>query len=197
MQEQIGKVNKEIIDKNREKIEEADIILMQLEIPIETVEYVCKIAKNKKIILDPAPANNKITSKILEKVYVLKPNETELNILTGMPTDSLEEIIVAAKSLLQKGVKNVVVSLGGKGSILINNEKYQYFKALETKVVDTTAAGDSFIAAIALGISLNKNLEESINLANKVATLTVSKQGAQKSVPSMKEVIEFEKIEIK
>ena len=193
MQEQIGKVNKEIIDKNREKIEEADIILMQLEIPIETVEYVCKIAKNKKIILDPAPANNKITSKILEKVYVLKPNETELNILTGMPTDSLEEIIVAAKSLLQKGVKNVVVSLGGKGSILINNEKYQYFKALETKVVDTTAAGDSFIAAI----SLNKNLEESINLANKVATLTVSKQGAQKSVPSMKEVIEFDKIEIK
>ena len=197
MQEQIGKVNKEIIDKNREKIEEADIILMQLEIPIETVEYVCKIAKNKKIILDPAPANNKITSKILEKVYVLKPNETELNILTAMPTDSLEEIIVAAKSLLQKGVKNVVVSLGGKGSILINNEKYQYFKALETKVVDTTAAGDSFIAAIALGISLNKNLEESINLANKVATLTVSKQGAQKSVPSMKEVIEFDKIEIK
>ena len=77
MQEQIGKVNKEIIDKNREKIEEADIILMQLEIPIETVEYVCKIAKNKKIILDPAPANNKITSKILEKVYVLKPNEFE------------------------------------------------------------------------------------------------------------------------
>ena len=197
MQEQIGKVNKEIIDKNREKIEEADIILMQLEIPIETVEYVCKIAKNKKIILDPAPANNKITSKILEKVYVLKQNETELNILTGMPTDSLEEIIVAAKSLLQKGVKNVVVSLGGKGSILINNEKHQYFKALETKVVDTTAAGDSFIAAIALGISLNKNLEESINLANKVATLTVSKQGAQKSVPSMKEVIEFDKIEIK
>ena len=114
-----------------------------------------------------------------------------------MPTDSLEEIIVAAKSLLQKGVKNVVVSLGGKGSILINNEKHQYFKALETKVVDTTAAGDSFIAAIALGISLNKNLEGSINLANKVATLTVSKQGAQKSVPSMKEVIEFDKIEIK
>lgn len=196
MQEQIGKVNKEIIDKNREKIEEADIILMQLEIPIETVEYVCKIAKNKKIILDPAPANNKITSKILEKVYVLKPNETELSILTGMPTNSLEEIIIASKSLLQKGVENVVVSLGGKGSILVNNEKQMYFEALETEVIDTTAAGDSFIAAIALGISLDKNLKESINLANKVATLTVSKQGAQKSIPSMKEVIEFDKNKI-
>ena len=192
-------VDKSYIMENMDLLEASDIIVVQLEIPLETVMYVVKEAskRGKTVILDPAPAVSDLPDELFSCIDVIKPNETELNILTGMPTDSLEEIIVAAKSLLQKGVKNVVVSLGGKGSILINNEKHQYFKALETKVVDTTAAGDSFIAAIALGISLNKNLEESINLANKVATLTVSKQGAQKSVPSMKEVIEFDKIEIK
>lgn len=165
---------------------------MQLEIPLETVEYVCEIASDKILILDPAPANNKITDQILKQVYIIKPNETELAILTKMPTNNLEEIILAGNELLKRGVQNVVVSLGEKGALLINEQKCETFSAIKSRVIDTTAAGDSFIAAVTLALANGNTIEQSIEFGNKVASYTVSKQGAQKSIPSYEE-LEIEK----
>ena len=189
---QIGKVDKNLIDKNIEKINEADIILMQLEIPIDTIKYICNICKNKKIILDPAPADINILDKdLLEKIYIIKPNETELEMLTKMPTSTIEEVKNAGRKLLDIGVENVIVSLGKNGSLLINKSTTKHFPAVESKVIDTTAAGDSFIAGITLGLSQEKTIEECIKLANKIASITVSRQGAQSSIPSKKEIEEL------
>ena len=186
---QIGKLDRKVIDKNIDKIKEADIILMQLEIPLDTIEYICGIASDKILILDPAPATNKIADNMLSKINIIKPNETELSILTNLPTTNLEEIKIAGQQLLSRGVQNVIVSLGEKGAILINKEKTQIFPSIKNKVVDTTAAGDSFIAAITLAISKNKTIEESIEFGNKVASFTVGKKGAQKSIPSLEELV--------
>ena len=191
---QIGKVTKEVIDKNIDKIEEADIILMQLEIPIETIKYICKIAKGKRIILDPAPADIKIMDKdILENVFIIKPNETELELLTNMPTNTLEEVTKAGSKLLALGVQNVIVSLGKKGAVLLNSKENKYFPAVDAKVVDTTAAGDSFIAGVTLGLAKEKTIEEAIDLASKIASITVSRQGAQASIPTKEEVESIDK----
>lgn len=162
---------------------------MQLEIPLSTVEYVCKIASDKIIILDPAPANNKLTNSILEKVYIIKPNEKELAYITKMPTSTTDEIITAGKELLKRGVQNVIVSLGEKGSILINKEKCESFYPIKTNAIDTTAAGDSFIGAVVFLLAKGNTIEESIEFGNKVASITVSRKGAQNSIPSYKEVI--------
>ena len=190
----IGRVTKEVIDKNIDKIEEADIILMQLEIPIETIKYICKIAKGKRIILDPAPADIKIMDKdILENVFIIKPNETELEILTNMPTNTLEEVTKAGSKLLALGVQNVIVSLGKKGAVLLNSKENKYFPAVDAKVVDTTAAGDSFIAGVTLGLAKEKTIEEAIDLASKIASITVSRQGAQASIPTKEEVESIDK----
>ena len=167
---------------------------MQLEIPIDTVKYICEIAKDKKIILDPAPADIKIMDKeLLEKIYIAKPNETELAFLTNMPTNTNEEVINAAKKLVDLGVQNVIVSLGKKGAILLNKEETDHFPAVDSKVVDTTAAGDSFIAGITLGLAKGKNIKESIEFASKIAAITVSRQGAQTSIPSKDEVQNIDK----
>ena len=176
MKEQIGKVDKTIIDKNVNKIKEADIILMQLEIPIETVEYVCTIAKDKTIILDPAPAVSNLPNSIISCIDIMKPNETELGILTNMSTTTLDEVLKAGQFLLEKGVGNIIISLGEKGSILLNKEGHTCFPAIHVCAIDTTAAGDSFIAAVALYLSQEHTLSESIEFGTKVAALSVQKE---------------------
>lgn len=177
------------IDNNKKLIENADIILMQLEIPIETVEYILKIAKDKTIILDPAPANKKIMEMDLKNVFLMKPNETELSTLTNIQIDSDEAIKKAATILMNKGVKNVVVSLGDKGCYLFSENVSKFFPCIKKKTIDTTAAGDSFIASIAFGLSNNKNIDECIELATKVASIVVTRKGAQSSIPSIEEII--------
>lgn len=166
---------------------------MQLEIPLETIKTVLELAKDKIIILDPAPANKDILNFDLSNVFLMKPNETELSILTGTNVENETSITEAAKVLLDKGVKNVIVSLGQKGSFLINKQGQKYFETLSTNTVDTTAAGDSFVAGITLGLSKDYSLEESIIHASHIAALTVSKKGALNSIPSIKELEEYEK----
>lgn len=182
-------VNEEFIMNNTSYIEEADIILMQLEIPLNTIKKILELAKDKIIILDPAPADKEIINFDLSNVYLMKPNETEIETLTNMKVTDEESAKVAAYELLKKGVKNILVSLGKKGSYLINKEEIKFFPCIESNVVDTTAAGDSFVASIALGLSQDKSLEESILFASKVASIVVTKKGAQSSIPTLEEVI--------
>lgn len=182
-------VTPEFILENKKEIDKADIILMQLEIPIDTVKKVLKIAKDKIIILDPAPANNEILNCDLSSVFLIKPNETELAALSGKTITNEDSIMDACKDLLNKGVKNIIVSLGDKGCYLINNNNHKFFPSIKTNTVDTTAAGDSFIASIALLLSQDKTLEEAIEFASKVASIVVTKKGAQDSIPILKEVL--------
>lgn len=182
-------ITPDVILKNKSLIYKADIILMQLEIPLESVKKVLEIANDKVIILDPAPANKDILNFNLSNVYLMKPNITELSGLTDKKIDDEASIIEAASILIKKGVKNIVVSLGEKGCYLVNNNTSKFFPSIKSNTVDTTAAGDSFIASIALSLSDGKSIEEGIKFATKVASLVVTKKGAQDSIPTLKEVL--------
>jgi len=183
-------LTKDMIDKNINLLEEADIVLLQLEIPIDVVKYTINLAKdkNKVVVLDPAPAQSEILEDIFNKVDFIKPNETELSMLTGMPTNTIEEIEQAARKLNEKGLKNVIVTLGKKGSMLINQEGAYLFEAPTVKIVDTTAAGDSFLATFAINLANGLEIEECIKRANKVASFVVTRKGAQSSIPTKEEV---------
>ena len=179
------KVDKTFIDLNIDLIKEADIIVMQLEIPIDTVLYTLKLAKElgKTTILDPAPAKGDLPLEIFKYVDVIKPNETEVMTLTGC-----DDIGTAARALVEKGCKNVVVTLGGEGALYVTSDFMKKYDALDVEVVDTTAAGDSFTAALTLALSLDKSVEEGIEFASKVSSIVVSREGAQGSIPSIDEV---------
>ncbi len=180
----------EMIDKNVDLIKKADIVLLQLEVPINVIKYTINLAKqyNKIVIVDPAPAVYGVLEDVFEKIDFSKPNETELSILTGLPTDTEENIIKAGKALNQKGLKNVIVTLGSKGSILINENEATHFPVPQVNIVDTTAAGDSFIATFAISLSEGKSVHDSIEFASKVANFVVTRRGAQSSIPTKEEV---------
>lgn len=186
------KVSPDFIEQYKNVIDSADIILIQLEIPLETIKFILEYAKEKTIILDPAPATKDLMNLDLSDVYLVKPNESELSLLTSMKLKTKKSIIKAANILLSKGIKNVLVSLGADGCYLINKENVLYFKAREVEAKDTTAAGDSFIASVCLQLSQNKSLEESIEFATIVSSLVVQKEGAQNSIPSLEEIKNYE-----
>lgn len=183
-------ITKETINKNINLIKESDIVLMQLEIPIDVVKYAITLAKEygKTVILDPAPAQANVLDDVFDKIDFAKPNETELSILTGMPTNNIEEIIAAARVLNEKGIKNVLVTLGKKGSMIVNKEECTHFEVPQVPIVDTTAAGDSFIATFAIGLSNGTPIHECIKFANKVANFVCTRKGAQSSIPTKEEV---------
>lgn len=185
-----GKVTKEMIQKNESLIRESDIIVMQMEIPADAVMYAKDMAAamGKQIILDPAPALPDFEDDLWKNVDYVKPNETELAILTGCRTDTQEGIKAGAHLLLDKGVKNVVVSLGSRGCMLVTEEKEVFFPANKVKAVDTTAAGDSFTAAFALALSEGKNCEEAVCFGQRVSSIVVTRKGAQTSIPTREEV---------
>jgi ribokinase len=179
----------EHIQKNQKVISESDILVSQLEIPLETVRHSLGLAKKlgKTTILNPAPAFD-LDDDFLACVDILIPNETELEQLSGIAIRSETDTIVAAQLLIQKGVTDVIVTLGEKGCMYVGSDKISTFPAHQVDVVDTTAAGDSFVGAIAVALSEGKNIEEAINFARVVAALTVTKMGAQSSLPYRHEV---------
>lgn len=185
-----GKVTRELIQQCRKQIEESDIILMQLEIPIETVCYVKELAHRlgKMIILDPAPASDKIPEELWDGIDFIKPNETELEILTGWKMKSIEERKAGAREMLRKGVGGVLLTMGGSGCLLVTEGQESIFEARKVKVMDTTAAGDVFIAAFAEAIAEGKEPGEAIRFAQDVSAVAVQRKGAQTSIPSREEV---------
>ncbi len=192
-----NKLTTQMIDKHRNLIEDADIIIMQLEIPLEVVEHVKTLAKDKLVVLDPAPAQNNLSKQFLKGFHIVKPNETELQTLTGKKLVTREELISGAKELLEKGIQTVIVTLGGDGALLVTKDTEEYFKAQKVTAVDTTAAGDSFTAALTLALSKGKEYGEAIRFGNYVSGIVVTRKGAQTSIPTMEEVIEKMKEEEK
>jgi ribokinase len=180
------------IDMYAGELEKNDFIILQHEIPMYVVEYVIKLAKelNVKVILNPAPAQM-LSTEILKDVHTLIPNETELSILTGKPTTNWEDIVEAARYLRSLGVKEVIVTMGSQGSYLLNSDHEAYIQAEKVRVIDTTAAGDSYVSAFAVGRTYGMSSLESAKFASKVSSITVTKDGAQSSLPSLHEVEHF------
>ena len=182
-----GGLTKEDIDDHDGLFDDADIVLLQLEIPLETASYVIDKAHKKgcKIILNPAPGV-KLDSDILSKVDIITPNESELDILISNSSD--EDYVDKANRLLACGVKNVICTLGEKGALLINNNGHAMFPAESVNVVDTTGAGDCFNGVLAAQLAKDKGIEEAIKIAVKASSLSVTKKGAQSSMPIWQDV---------
>lgn len=186
----------EQIKKHRKIIESSKICILQLEIPYEIIKYVVNLCyENKvKVIFNPAPAIENIDDEVLKKSFILIPNESELAIMSRRELNSIKEIEEAAIELCKKGSSNVIVTLGDKGSLWVTPDFVKYYDSIKVEAKDTTGAGDSFIGGLAVALTKGKTIEEAIQFATYVAALTVTKDGAQSSLPSIEEVEDFIKI---
>lgn len=184
--------SKEDLMKIKETIAQSELVVAQLEMSMEVIETLVNLCDelNVPIILNPAPAVP-LSDDILSKVTYLTPNETELAILADHPTNTLDEVKEAATILLNRGVKNIISTLGDKGALLANQDTIKVIAGYPVKTVDTVAAGDSFNGALAKAITDGLSLEEAIRMANAVGALTVMKQGAIPSLPTKEELESF------
>lgn len=174
-------------------ISSAGVVLMQLEIPVETVCCTAKIAKNNNaiVVLNPAPARQ-MPADLYPLVDYLTPNEVEIELLTGIKINDKASLEAAAQALIDKGVKNVIVTLGKNGSMCLNGDGVRYFDTRTVKAVDTTAAGDAFNGALALGLLHEMDMQAAIGFASSAAALSVTKVGAQSSMPTLSDLALFE-----
>ncbi|MDO4488091.1 MAG: ribokinase [Eubacteriales bacterium] len=185
-----GECDMNYVEENRNVIEEAGIVMTQLETAFSGVFGLIRMAKKagKTVILNPAPASTKIPDDIFDGLDFITPNETELSTITGMPVNTIDEIEKASRAILEKGVKNVIVTIGSRGAFLCNEKECRLCPTYTgVKPVDTTAAGDTFNAGIAVGLAEGKSLDEAIRLANAAAAISVTRAGAQTSIPTRKE----------
>lgn len=176
-------------DRALSELDATEFVLMQLEIPISTVEYIAGLAmqKKKKVLLNPAPAA-KLSNELLKNIYLITPNETEAELLTGIKVTDELSALKAANQLHEKGVEIVIITMGAAGAFLLANGKSRIIKAPEVVAVDTTAAGDTFNGALVVALSEGKTIEEAIVFANKAASISVTRMGAQSSVPFRNEI---------
>jgi ribokinase len=185
-----GTLSSDDFDKALPELTESEFVLMQLEIPVPTVEYIARIAaeKQKKVILNPAPAAE-LSGELLQNLYLITPNETEAELLTGIKVTDEQSALKSASVLNEKGVEVVIITMGSAGAFLLSNGKSEIISAPKVEAVDTTAAGDTFNGALVVALSEGKTIQESIAFANKAASISVTRIGAQSSVPYRKEIL--------
>jgi ribokinase len=174
-------------------INRTDILLLQNEIPWLTTRYAIEAAYKKgiKIVLNPAPASN-VDKKILEKIDVLVLNESEANYMTGIEILNYSTAKEALTKLIDYGTKEVILTLGVNGALYSNIDKeLLYTPSFKVRVEDTTAAGDTFIGAFIAEMSTNKPIEDCLKFATAASAITVTKKGAQLSIPKRREIEEF------
>lgn len=180
------------ISRKRRLFPGTRVVLTQLESPVETVLEALTLGRQfgAVTILNPAPAK-KLPARLLQLVDYLTPNETETELLTGMRVSTRAATERAARKLLNIGVRNVIVTLGSHGSLLVNGEGSRMFPAHRVRAVDSTAAGDAFSGALAFSLANGNHHREAIEFANRVAAYTVTKMGAQASMPTMRDLKNF------
>ncbi len=184
-----NRLSKHDIDRAKDEILRSKIILMQLEIPLETVGYAANIAYEAgiKVILNPAPASE-ISNELLAKLYMITPNETEAELISGITVQDVESATLAARKIYEKGVKVVIITLGSKGALLFTGEKELLIPSPKVEAIDSTAAGDVFNGAIAVAISEGLPLEKAVEFACRAAAISVTRMGAQASAPYRNEI---------
>lgn len=183
------------IEKATDIIKNSRVIIAQLETPIEATMEAFKIAKDNNImtILNPAPAR-KIPEELLKLTDIIIPNETEIFELTNIKVVDEESAKKAAQLLLDKGVRYVIITIGDKGAVIVSKGKCEIVPAYKVIAIDTTAAGDSFIGALASSLEFDNNneynsIKQAIEFANKVSAIVVQRKGAQPSLPYLEEVM--------
>lgn len=184
-----GQFTPEDAGQMRDVIQSSDAVLLQLEIPLETVLEVIQIATsaNVRVILDPAPVPEGLPEELL-KVDLICPNEHEAEQITGIAVDSHEQALAAAESLYKKGAKHVAITLGSRGTFLFDHNGGRLIPAFETKVVDTTAAGDAFAGALAVYWTQHDDLDEAVRFGNAAGAIAASRMGAQPSMGTRSEI---------
>lgn len=184
-----GTLSSEDVQKAEKEFERANIVLMQLEIPIDTVIHAATLATQygKKVILNPAPARH-LPDDLLNKLFIITPNESETETLLGIKITDMNSIQAAARKLHEKGVTNVVITLGAEGAYIYNAQGGRHITTTKVETVDTTAAGDVFNGALAVAISENKTVDQAVEFANRAAAISVTRMGAQASAPYRNEL---------
>ncbi len=177
------------LSKAQDVISRAKIVLMQLEIPLETVEYVAEeaVKEGAKVILNPAPAC-KLPDSLLKKLFIITPNQKEAEMISGVKVTDVDTAKQAAKIIQEKGVENVIITLGQNGALVLSDNTYTHVAAIKVEAVDTTAAGDVFNGALTVALSENLDLITATQFACKASAIAVTRLGAQSSAPYRNEI---------
>ena len=185
-------VSIEMVNQVASEIEHADLIILQLEIPYETIKHICKVAKrfNTKVLLNPSPARS-LNSELFNAVEYLILNETEIEELTGLKIKE-HGFDLLCKSLYDQGSNNIILTLGSKGSYIYNNKVQKPVPGFKVSAVDSTGAGDTFCGAFGSAVTtMNMDIIDAVRFANAAGALSVTKKGAQSSIPAKKEIEDF------
>lgn len=181
------------IDHAEARLKNCKLFILQLEIPLETVYYAIDFANKHQIpiILNPAPASKSLDINYACKCDFFMPNETELEILTGMPVETMEQIQEAANTLFAKGLKNLIVTLGEKGSVWLHGNSVTHIAPHKVNAIDTSGAGDAFIGCFAHYYIATGNVEKAMNMASAYSAYSVTGQGTQSSYPNKAQFEQF------
>jgi ribokinase len=174
-------------------LQAADVIICQLEVPMETVGYALKRGRElgKTVILNPAPASAPLPAEWYASIDYLIPNESEASALSGVTVDSLDSAKVAATQLIKAGAGKVIITLGAQGALFTDGQVFEHLPAPKVKAVDTTAAGDTFVGGFAAALANGKREAEAIRFGQVAAALSVTRAGAQPSIPTLHDVQGF------
>ncbi len=186
-----GTLSIDDIKKAENEIKKASIVLMQLETPVEALVYAAEIAKENgvKVVLNPAPAPSKaLPDELLKNVDILIPNVTEAEIIAKMKINDKSSMNEAMQKILSKGVSTVIITMGADGALAYEGGDLFQVPAYKVKAIDTTAAGDTFCGALCVALDKGEKLKDAIRFANKASSISVTRMGAQVSIPYANEI---------
>lgn len=188
-----GALTAEVLDSVDAVLQSADVIICQLEVPDATVGHALKRGRElgKIVILNPAPASRALPADWYACVDYLIPNESEAAVLSGLAVESLETAEAAAAHLIAAGAGKVIVTLGAQGLMFANGASFEHFPAPRVRAVDTTAAGDTFVGGFAAALAGGKSEVDAIRFGQAAAALSVTRSGAQPSIPTLLDVQAF------
>ena len=177
------------VDAAAETIAAADVLLLQLEVPLDAVQRAAEIAHEHgvPVVLNPAPARD-LPAGLLARVDVLIPNESETALLTGLPVDTGAELEAAARALLDRGISTAILTLGARGAMLATGSEVEIIPTFKVQPVDTTAAGDAFVAGFSVALAEGKPVAEAVRWGNAAGALAATRLGAQTSLPRRAEL---------
>ncbi|WP_223542929.1 ribokinase [Pseudomonas sp. GL-B-12] len=188
-----GALTAEAIDRFDSVIRAADVLICQLEVPDASVGHALKRGRElgKTVILNPAPASRPLPADWYASIDYLIPNESEASALSGLSVDSLETAQAAATRLIALGAGKVIITLGAQGSLFADGLRFEHFPAPAVKAVDTTAAGDTFVGGFAAALAAGNDEAQAIRFGQVAAALSVTRAGAQPSIPALSDVQAF------